>query len=274
MKAGLIGQPVSHSKSPLIHGFWMKQHGIKGTYELFDVAKADLGALIERLIAAHYDGFNVTVPHKENIMQFCDVLDDNARQIGAVNTVKIIDRQLHGYNTDAYGFTENLKQSIPDLDLKNKSALVLGAGGAARAVIQGLKNEGVGKIYLTNRTLEKAEKLKDDFTHDDKCIIECIEWDKRTSINSNINLLVNTTSLGMVGRSVLEFDVKGLGADTIVNDIVYNPLQTELLNNAERAGLKTVTGIGMLLHQARPAFALWTGINPNVNKDLMDLITL
>jgi len=268
MKTGLIGHPIAHSKSPLIHGFWMKEHGIDGTYELFDVEQTDLGALIERLISENYDGFNVTVPHKENIMPFCDTLDDNARQIGAVNTVKIIDGKLHGYNTDAYGFTQNLKESIPDLDLNNKTALVLGAGGAARAVIQGLKNEGIGKIYLSNRTIEKAQQLQNDFGD----IIEVVEWDTNTNKNSDLNLLVNTTSLGMVSKADLEFDMSDLNENVVVNDIVYNPLQTKLLMNAERVGLKTVTGIGMLLHQARPAFELWTGIKPNVSKGLMDII--
>lgn len=268
MKAGLIGHPVAQSKSPIIHEYWMKQFNIEGKYELFDVEDMHLEALVKQLVTQGYDGFNVTVPHKENIIPLCKTIDSNAKKIGAVNMVHIQDGALYGYNTDVAGFIQNLKQSIIDFNMTGKTALVLGAGGAARAVIQGLKNEGINKIYLTNRTREKADILQQNFGSN----VEVIDWDERESKNNEINLLVNTTSLGMVNKPSLIFDLNGLKKDAIVHDIIYNPLMTDLLRQAEERGLKVITGIGMLLYQAAPSFALWTGITPSVTLDLTNLV--
>jgi len=268
MKAALIGHPVAHSKSPLIHEYWMKQQGIKGSYELIDVEMVDLADQVQRFIDGGYNGFNITVPHKENILLFCDVLDDNAKQIGAVNTVHIKEGRLHGYNTDCAGFIDNLKNTIIGFSGKGKTALVLGAGGAARAVIQGLKNEGFEKIYLSNRTIEKSEKLKNDFGD----LISVIDWEEREVHGDKVDLLVNTTSLGMVNKPPLEFDLTAFNDSAVIYDIVYNPLMTKLLKEGENKGLKVVTGIGMLLYQAAPAFELWTSLKPQVTKELEDIV--
>jgi shikimate dehydrogenase len=264
MKAGLIGHPVAQSKSPIIHHYWMKQYGIKGQYDLFDTKPEDLEAIVKRLVSEGYDGFNITVPHKENILPLCDMLNENAKQVGAVNTVHIKENLLYGYNTDVYGFVENIKTSIPDFEGAHKTALILGAGGAARAAIQGLKNEGFKKIYIANRTKEKAEKLQDDFGN----ILDVIDWEIKEKNNRNIDLLVNTTSLGMVNKPSLDFDLKDLKQGAIIYDIVYNPLETDLLKNAKNKQYQIVTGIGMLIYQAVPAFRLWTGTKPALTKDL------
>lgn len=268
MKAALIGHPVSQSKSPLIHQYWMEQYGVEGHYDLIDTPDGALEETIQRLIAQGYNGFNITVPYKEKIIPFCDVIDDTAKKIGAVNTVQIIDKKLHGYNTDAYGFIQNLKNSAPSMVIRDKVALVLGAGGAARAVIYGLINEGVEKIYLTNRTIEKAEKLQNDFGNK----IEILNWSDRESKNQEIILLVNTTSLGMIEKPSLEFNIDHLNDKIIVSDIVYNPLETDLLKGTKERGCLIVIGIGMLLHQAVPAFELWSGIKPEVTKGLEALV--
>lgn len=268
MKAGLIGHPVAHSKSPLIHEYWMKQYGVTGEYNLIDAPPEALEETIKRLIDEGYDGFNVTVPHKEAILPFCDWLDEGAKAIGAVNSVSIKDGRLLGHNTDVYGFIQNLKSSGAVKTLQGKTALILGAGGAARAVIYGLMKEGAKKIYLCNRTRKKAENLQNEFG----TIIEVIDWKNREDQNANINLLVNTTSLGMTGKPKLKFSMKDLSHNAVVNDIVYTPLETPLLQNAVTQGNQAVTGIGMLIYQAAPAFELWTGIQPEVNDDLQNLV--
>ncbi len=264
MKAALIGHPVSHSKSAIIHHHWMKQYGIEGQYDLIDTPDDAIEAIIKKLIKQGYCGFNVTVPHKERVISFCDEIDEGARQIGAVNTVHIKEGKLYGYNTDVHGFVQNIKDAVPDFDMAGKTALVLGAGGAARGVLYGLLKQGVQKIYLSNRTIEKAEKIKNDFGNK----IEIIEWHNRQSKNKEINLLVNTTSLGMTGKSELSFELSEVQKNLLVCDIVYNPLYTNLLNHAKEKQCHIVTGIGMLLYQAVPAFALWSGMTPEVTDAL------
>lgn len=268
MKSGLIGHPVGHSKSPLIHHYWMRQYGISGDYNLIDTPEGALENTVKRLIAEGYDGFNVTVPYKEAILPLCDWVDDSAKQIGAVNTVSIKDGHLLGYNTDAIGFIENLKSSGAVQNFKDKQAFVLGAGGAARAVIYGLIKAGVIKIYLSNRTMRKAEILQNDFGS----LIEIIDWKEKDKIKIQFDLLVNTTSLGMLGKPKLNFKIKNYPDNLIVNDIVYNPLETVLLKEAVAQGHRAVTGVGMLLYQAAPAFTHWTGITPEVTTELQDLV--
>lgn len=268
IKAAVIGHPISHSLSPLIHGHWFRAYGIEGNYQAIDIAPDDLTAHINALRDQGYVGFNVTVPHKQAIMNICDTLDDTARAIGAVNTVVIKDGKIEGRNTDAFGFIGNLKQEQPKLDFKRGPALVLGAGGAARAVIHGLLAEGVPEIRLANRTRGNAEVLARDFRN-----VRVIDWADRTASCENVNLLTNTTVLGMKGQAALDMDLANLPETSIVYDIVYKPLLTDLLQQGQARGLSIVTGIGMLLHQARPAFAAWTGIMPEVTNDLTSMIT-
>lgn len=264
MKAGVIGFPISHSKSPLIHGYWLRRYTITGTYEPIEIHPDAFEQGVEDLIERGLDGFNVTIPHKENIIGLCHQIDDTARILGAVNTVVIKDKKLYGQNTDGFGFIENIKSAQPKFDFTHKNAVVLGAGGAARAIIHALDKAGVHKIILTNRTQTRAENLKE---LSDK--IEICAWENRMEALAGCDLLVNTTSLGMTGKPGLELDLGALPASALVNDIVYAPLMTPLLSAAQAQGNNIVTGIGMLLHQARPAFAAWTGVMPEVDDKIM-----
>lgn len=267
MKACVIGHPITQSKSPIIHNYWMNMNNIEGTYQAIDITPENLKDGIEKLISENYKGFNITAPHKQNIMQFCNEMDDVARLIGAVNTVRIEGGKLYGTNTDAFGFIQNIKENS-DFDFTDKKILVLGAGGAARAILYGLIQAGVSEIILTNRTMQTATDLAKNFNAN----ITVAPWEKRAELLSDIDLLVNTTSLGMQGKPPLDMDLSRLNPTALVNDIVYAPLMTPLLTQAKSRGNKTVTGIGMLLHQARPAFAAWTGITPEVTAELESLV--
>lgn len=271
-KTGLIGHPVSQSKSPLIHGYWMKQLGISGTYSAVDLPCEGLADGVQNLIVQGYRGFNVTVPHKIAMLEICDFVDELARIVGAVNTVSIKDGKLYGTNTDVFGFTQNIRETRPDFDFKKGAALVLGAGGAARAVVQGLLDADVPQVRIANRTRKNADLLLEHASAPEK--IDVIEWARRedTDILGDVNLVVNTTSLGMTGKGILEMDLTALPLSAVVNDIVYAPLMTELLSEAKARGNRVVTGIGMLLHQARPAFELWHGVRPDVDATLERLV--
>ncbi len=272
IKTGVIGHPISHSKSPLIHGYWIKTYFCKGTYEAIDIAPENLKSGIDDLIAQGFAGFNVTVPHKQAIMEYCDTLDDTALAVGAVNTVVIENGRLEGRNTDVFGFIENIRSAERNMGLswglENGPALVLGAGGAARAAVYGLIRAGVPKIYIANRTLEKAQELC-DFAPG---LIEALPWDQKESVLPEINFLANTTALGMIGKDALEIDLSSTHPDALVHDIVYAPLYTDLLRAARDHDLRVLTGIGMLLHQARPAFEAWFDIMPLVTPALEDLV--
>jgi shikimate dehydrogenase len=262
IKTGVIGHPIHHSKSPLIHNYWMEKHGIEGTYEAIDIAPNELQERIQGLVAEGYAGFNVTVPHKEDIFKLCDQLDDAAKAIGAVNTVMIKDGKLIGRNTDAFGFIENVKTNALDFKFDGKNVAVLGAGGAARAIVFGVQNEGAAHVHIFNRSLDKAQALAGDMQDAQAC-----PWDKRHDLAS-YDMLINTTSLGMAGQPTLDIELDALDQSALVTDIVYAPLMTDLLRDAQRRGHPIVTGIGMLLHQARPAFKAWHGVMPQVDEDL------
>lgn len=264
IKCGVIGHPISHSKSPLIHNHWIAKHGLSGEYKAIDIPSENLKDDIEKMIAEGYAGFNVTTPHKQDIFELCDEVDATARAIGAVNTVSIRDGKLHGTNTDAYGFMANIKQTVGDVDYSKGPAVVLGAGGAARAIIHALIEDGADKIIVTNRTGDKARDIR---SMNDK-ILRMAEWEHRSDILKGASFVVNTTSSGMSGRDPLQIDLSLLPDYAVVADIVYTPLMPDLLNDAQSRGNKIVTGIGMLLHQARPAFEKWFGILPDVDKEL------
>lgn len=269
VKAGVIGFPIKHSLSPAIHMHWLNKYETAGSYEHIEIHPDDFDERISQFKAENlYSGFNVTLPFKERIMDYCDEIDDTARQIGAVNTIILKKGKMIGKNTDAFGFIENLNHSTADYNYTDMPVLVLGAGGAARAVIYGLRSAGAKKIYIANRTISKSQVLADDFSNDD-CCCEVVEWDKRLEPAHNCGLVVNTTSLGMTSKSPLIFDVSVLPENACVYDIVYTPLYTDILNDAKNRNLKVVTGIGMLLHQARPAFQAWFDIMPDVDDDLI-----
>lgn len=270
IRAGVVGWPVSHSRSPLLHGFWLSEYGIDGTYEAIAVPPEELKSRLLALAAEGYAGVNITVPHKEAAFALATelgVADDVATRIGAVNTLRFKNGKITlATNTDCTGFIANLKAGAPKWEPADTRALVLGARGAARGVIIGLIDAGVRSIEILNRTREKAVALADALAGE-PCEILVGEWENAAAM-AGANLLVNTTSLGMKGEPPLNVDLTDLPKDAIVTDIVYNPLETPLLKNARARGLTTVDGLGMLLHQAAPGFEMWFGKKPEVTTAL------
>lgn len=272
IKAGVVGHPISHSKSPLIHNHWIRKYGFEGSYEAIDIAPDDLTDRLPALFAAGYAGFNVTIPHKEAVLSLCDELTDVALKVGAVNTLYKEGGRIFGTNTDVFGFIENVNTAIRHFGfshtLQNGPAVILGAGGAARAALYGLLEEGVPEVFIANRSFEKAESLASM----DPARVKPIEWDRRSEILEAANFLVNTTSLGMQGQPALGIDLSKAPENLLVADIVYTPLLTDLLKQARDHDLRIVTGIGMLLHQARPAFEKWFGVLPDSDERLEELV--
>jgi shikimate dehydrogenase len=265
LRACVIGWPVEHSRSPVIHGYWLKQYGIEGAYEKEAVKPEDLKGFLQQLWTHGYIGANVTLPHKEAALRAARSADEAAIAMGAANTLWLDpDGALHASNTDAYGFITNLDVEAPAWNEALGGVLVLGAGGAARAILYGLIAAGATKIFLANRTRARAESLARVFGPR----VEVIDWDARHTALAACGLLVNTTSLGMTGQEPLEIDLAGLAKDAVVADLVYNPLETKLLAAARARGLKSVDGLGMLLHQAVPGFERWFGVRPSVTPEL------
>jgi shikimate dehydrogenase len=267
-RAFVIGHPIAHSRSPLIHGYWLEHYGIAGSYEAIDVAPAELGAFFARLKAGELAGGNVTIPHKEAVYALVDELDPLAEEIGAVNTLVRRGEDVVGFNTDYMGFLGNLDQNAPGWDQGLEEVIVLGAGGAARAILVALKSRDVGKIHLLNRTLDKAEALALELEGRIECA-SLSEFDRRAA---NARLVINTSAVGMKGTRFEGLDLGALPKDAIVTDIVYTPLVTPLLADAQAAGLRTVDGLGMLLHQAVPGFEMWFGKKPEVTPELRQRI--
>jgi shikimate dehydrogenase len=270
MLAGVMGWPVTHSRSPRLHGYWLRHYGIDGAYLPLAVRPEDFEAALQALPKLGFKGANVTVPHKEAAFRAMDDVDDFARRVGAVNTVIVQpDGRLTGRNTDGYGFIQNLKQSVPHWQAANGPAVVLGAGGAARGIIAALLDEGAARIIVTNRTQSRAEQLVEAL---DDHRLEVIPWPKAAGLLEAAALLVNSTTLGMFGGmsggEPLALDLDGLAKEAVVYDIVYAPLKTSLLAAAEARGNKIVNGLGMLLHQARPGFEAWFGVKPDVTPEL------
>jgi shikimate dehydrogenase len=261
-----MGHPVAHSRSPMLHGYWLRTLGIHGVYELVDVPEEDFPRFLRGLRAYGYAGGNITVPHKEAAFRTVDRRDDAADAIGAVNTVWYENGQLVGSNTDAYGFGAHLDASLPGWDRSARRSIVLGAGGAARGVVYALLSRGLD-VVLVNRTLARARELAAHFTG-----VSARGWNELADLLAGADLLVNTTSLGMSGKPALDIDLAPLRRETIVYDIVYVPLETALLREARRRGHRTVDGLGMLLHQAVPGFARWFGVTPTVTPELHALI--
>ncbi len=264
IKAGVIGYPIKHSKSPIIHNHWIAQYGLKGEYGAVEIAPDKLKEGMQRLIDDGYAGFNVTIPHKQAIFDLCGSVDATAQTIGAVNTVVIKNGELHGTNTDSFGFIENVHRGSFGADFTHHPAVVLGAGGAARAVVHALIEAGAQQLIICNRTADKAK----DVAEMNIDIVRVADWRERAKILRDAGLLVNTTSLGMTGKEPLDIDLSLLPVEAVVNDIVYAPLMTDLLVQAQARGNQIVTGIGMLLHQARPAFERWFGILPDISEEL------
>jgi shikimate dehydrogenase len=266
-KAFVIGDPVSHSRSPLIHGHWLDKHGIAGSYEAIHVKQADVGAFLSSVAENGFTGGNVTVPHKEAAFAQADVRDATSEEIGAVNTLWIEEGRLHGANTDAFGFAQNLDERAPGWDAAGP-ALVIGAGGASRAVIHALKARGFSDIRVANRSIERARGIQRGFGPK----VSAHGLSALDEIASGARLVVNTTSLGMQGDGEIALNMARLHPGALVTDIVYVPLETPLLKSARLAGLRTADGLGMLLHQARLGFEKWFGVLPDVTPELRRLI--
>lgn len=263
-KAGVIGWPIDHSLSPVIHGEWLARYGIAGSYDRIAVAPESLGSSVADLCEQGFCGFNVTLPHKQNVISFLDDVDDLATRIGAVNTVRFQDGRKTGTNTDAFGFMQNLRAGgVPKVT--GKRAVVLGAGGAARAIIVALLDAGIGSLTLTNRTEERARSLAHEYLD---TRIKVAPWGDRAATLEGADLLVNTTSLGMAGQLPIDLSLDALPANAVVNDLVYMPLKTPLLDEAQSRGNLVIDGLGMLLHQAVPGFEAWFGVRPEVDNAL------
>lgn len=268
IKSCVIGWPISHSRSPLIHGYWLKQHGIDGSYTRQPVEPSALPDFIGGLAKAGYAGCNVTIPHKEAVFSLVTRADESTDRLGAVNTVFHRDGKILGTNTDGEGFINSLKQGAPGISLANKRAVVIGAGGASLAVVNAILGQGATEVVVANRTRDKAEQLRRRFGSR----VVPVEWSKAADQLGETSLLVNTSSLGMKGQPELDLDLSRLSADAVVTDIVYTPLRTKLLNEAASRGNIVVEGLGMLLHQAVRGFSLWFGVMPEVTRELHDLV--
>ena len=268
-RAFVIGHPVAHSRSPLIHGYWLERHALSGSYERIDVAPADLPAFLQSVEAAGFRGGNVTIPHKEAAYLLVDQATPRAALIGAVNTLWLEQGRLHGDNTDGQGFMASLAQTVGRGWVEEiGNALVIGAGGAARAIVGALLDAGIPCITVANRTEARAHELS-RFAPDR---VTVLPWDALPESLPRADLLVNTTQCGMRGQPGLDLEISRLPGGAIVADIVYVPLETELLASARARGLRTVNGLGMLLYQAVPGFERWFGVRPEVTGELQALV--
>ncbi len=266
-RAFVMGHPIAHSRSPMLHGYWLERYRISGSYEPIDIAPEALADFFTRFRDAGWVGGNVTVPHKTAVIPFLDRVDEAAEAIGAVNTIWRDDDSLVGGNTDAAGFMGNIDELVPGWDETAKRAVLLGAGGAARAATYGLRARGL-EVSVCNRTIATAQALAAHFG--DR--VSAHGLDALPALMGECDLLVNTTSLGMLGKPPLQIDLSPLKADAIVYDIVYVPLETDILKAAKARGNRTVDGLGMLLHQAVEGFAHWFGRRPEVTGELRKLL--
>lgn len=267
--AGVIGSPIAHSRSPVLHGYWLKRYGIRGHYIPLDIAQADLREALQFLPRMGFVGLNVTIPHKESVLALADIVTDRAALIGAANTLIFRkDGKVHADNTDGAGFVANLRQHAPDWDPASGPAMVFGAGGAARAVVAALIEVGVPEIRLTNRTRPRADALRAAFG----AKVTVLDWVQAPAALSDAATVVNTTALGMVGKPEFALSLDQINPGALVNDLVYTPLDTHFLQAAAARGCRTVDGLGMLLHQAAPGFERWFGQRPEVDQATRDVV--
>jgi shikimate dehydrogenase len=267
--AGVMGWPVAHSRSPVIHNHWIRQYGLQGAYGLFPVRPDKLEDAIRGLPALGLAGCNITIPHKVEAMKLMDVVDPLAQRMGAINTIVVTpEGALHGFNNDGFGYIQSLRDAQPGWQANAGAATVLGAGGAARAVVLSLLDQGATEIRLLNRTRARAQALADEFG----ATVHVFDWSERHEALRGIALLVNTTSLGMHGQDPLDLQLDGLPRTALVSDAIYIPLETPLLQAARLRGNATVNGLGMLLNQARPAFQAWFGVLPEITPALHQAI--
>jgi shikimate dehydrogenase len=267
--AGVMGWPVAHSRSPVLHGYWLRHYGIDGAYVPMAVKPENLRHALQALPLLGFAGCNLTIPHKEEALRAVDTVEASAKRAGGVNTIVINPRgQIIGSSTDGYGFIAALRAAAPHLDPGRAPAVVLGAGGAARAIVGALLDHGAREVRLVNRTPARATKLTKELGGEVRGVL----WEKRAEALAGAGLLVNATSLGMEGQPALDLPLDALPTEAIVNDIVYVPLETPLLAAARARGNLCVDGLGMLLHQAAPGFEAWFGVKPEIDEGLRQAI--
>ena len=268
-RACVIGWPISHSRSPLIHGTWLKRHGIEGEYSKIPVEPADVESFLRNLGSAGLAGCNVTVPHKEAAYRIAEAREDSAVAVEAANTLWLEDGTLCAANTDTYGFMTNLDAQATGWSDRDAPVSILGAGGAARAIVYGFLERGAAEVRVFNRTRGRAEALAAHFGPN----VKACDWADRETLSAEASVLVNTTSLGLKGEPPLDIDLSGFNTSCVVADIVYVPLETRLLADARARGMRAVEGLGMLLHQAVPGFEKWFGVRPEVDQELYDIVS-
>ncbi len=270
IKAALIGNPVCHSLSPRLHNFWCEKYGISGRYEAINLEEKDLNSFLGRIRSGEFAGANVTAPFKDKLLEKMDYLDQAVEKTGAINTIILRkDGTLEGRNSDPAGFMENLIFRAPNVDIQNSKIMVLGTGGAARACIFALLERGAGEIIVAGRTESYLNRLINFFSSP---TLRGIPWNGINTSMGGISLLVNATSLGLLGKGALWFDFNTLAQNTIVYDLVYTPPETEFLKAARKAGLKTIDGLGMLIRQAIPAFEAWFGVRPDYDDEIYGML--
>ncbi len=266
-RACIVGYPVKHSRSPKLHGYWLKRLGIDGEYRAEEITAAGFPGFLQNLAARGYVGCNITQPHKEAAFALSEP-DARAKGVGAANTLWLDNGRLRSTNTDVEGFIGSLDAAAPGWDKRTSSAVVLGAGGAGRAIVYGLIERGITTIHLVNRTFEKAHQFRTQYGSS----IQPARWEDLPGLLQGAGLLVNATSLGMKGQPPLDLDISGLADGAVVSDIVYVPLETPLLTAAIKRGLKTANGLDMLLHQAVRGFELWFGVRPEVTREQFEML--
>lgn len=268
LKLGVLGFPLSHTLSPIIHNYWLGRHDLKGFYNTVEINPSDLEAFFRDDIF-QYDGMNVTIPHKLDVFDFMDEIHESAKIIGAINCISIKqESRLLGSNTDADGFMSGLLASIPNIKFDKCNAMVIGAGGASRAVVYSLILKSVKKITITNRSVNRLMTINKAFHGN----LNTIKWEEKDKELSQADIIINCTSLGMLGNDNLEIDVNVFRSNAIIIDLVYNPIQTDLIKNASERGLRTLNGLPMLLHQAALSWKIWFDIMPDITSELIEIV--
>ena len=267
--AAVLGHPINHSKSPKLHNYWLSLFNIDGHYIPLDIDPRNFENSIRALSGLGFVGANVTIPYKEKVLKIADKISDRAAIIGAANTLTFLqDGSIYADNTDGYGFLQNIKCKYNDWTAGEGTSVVFGAGGASRAILGALIEDGANEVILANRTRSRADQLRSDFG----AKIKVVDWMKVQNYLSDASTVINATSLGMEGKAELPIPLQGLKKNTLVTDIVYTPLNTPLLENAAKRGCRTVDGLGMLIHQAIPGFERWFGVKPDVSEKLRELL--
>ena len=267
--AAVLGHPINHSKSPKLHNYWLSLFNIGGYYIPLDIDPRNFENSIRALSGLGFVGANVTIPYKEKVLKIADKISDRAAIIGAANTLTFLqDGRIYADNTDGYGFLQNIKCKYNDWSAGEGTSVVFGAGGASRAILGALIEDGANEVILANRTRSRADQLRSDFG----AKIKVVDWTKVQNYLSDASTVINATSLGMGGKEELPIPLQGLRKNTLVTDIVYTPLNTPLLENAAKRGCRTVDGLGMLIHQAIPGFERWFGVKPDVSENLRELL--